>query len=71
MFVADFCMNPSGNILSILGSGQVYNVFNYYLTCSGSSPFTPYINDLQTYIVGRSFEMTHICILADSLSRIL
>lgn len=48
MFLADFCMDPAGNILSAAPS-SIYEVLSFFITCSGTNPFSAPSDSLSTY----------------------
>lgn len=43
MFVADFCMDPANNLLASISS-QSFPGASFYLTCTGTNPFSDSIN---------------------------
>jgi hypothetical protein len=62
MLSADFCMDPSDNLLQMLDyNSTTYQSTSYYLTCSGYNPLHQYISeadghlsDLDDYLSGLS-----------------
>lgn len=50
--MGDLCSDPSGNVLSILGSGDSsYKILQYFVSCNGTNPFVPYTEGIQTSLV--------------------
>lgn len=54
MLLADFCIDPSANILNILTS----STFNYYLTCTGSNPFASSFSTLSSSLDSMETQLT-------------
>ena len=51
MLLADFCMDPTSNILRTMNpSSSYYSTVSYYTTCDGSNPLTQYLNSAQSTI---------------------
>jgi len=51
MLSADFCMDPTNNILQMLESNSTtYQSTSYYLTCSGYNPLQYYISQANFYL---------------------
>ena len=51
MLMADFCMNPTSNILMTMNpSSDYYSTLSYYTTCAGSNPLIQYLNSAQSTI---------------------
>lgn len=42
--LGDFCMDPTGNVLSLLPSGTLHDTVQYYSTCTGTNTFSDPIN---------------------------
>ena len=49
MGLADFCMDPTDNVLDIVPE-DVYDVTKYYATCNGENPFQDYLDDAEDLI---------------------
>ena len=51
MLSADFCMDPSDNVLQMLDyNSTTYQSTSYYLTCSGYNPLQYYISQANHYL---------------------
>jgi hypothetical protein len=51
MLSADFCMDPSDNLLQMLDyNSTTYNSTSYYLTCSGYNPLQYYVSEANYYL---------------------
>jgi hypothetical protein len=47
--LADFCMDPSANVLSLLPAGSMKDILKFYITCTGSSPFSTFADNSSAY----------------------
>jgi len=51
MLSADFCMDPSDNLLQMLDyNSTTYQSTSYYLTCSGYNPLQNYVSEANYYL---------------------
>jgi hypothetical protein len=46
ILLADFCYNPSDNMLSVYPSGNDYDMISYFLQCNGSNPFNSSLTNI-------------------------
>lgn len=45
--VADFCVEPTDNLIPLLPPGEVSNITSYYSTCVGTNPFEAYLTSAE------------------------
>jgi Tweety len=48
--LADFCMNPTNNLLTAAPAGTTYDIVSYYSTCVGTDPLTGSLSGAQDAI---------------------
>lgn len=47
--MSDICINPSTYVTDIFPKGDAQDILNYYLTCEGTNPLQPAINNATYY----------------------
>lgn len=60
MGLADFCMDPTGNILAALSNDNVKSVVGYYTSCEGSSPIDEPLTQAMDSIVLVNSSLTYL-----------
>jgi hypothetical protein len=64
MFMGDFCMNPTQNILDVISS----QAFSYYLTCTGDNPFANSFQSINASTVALTQSINALTVVSPSCS---